>query len=386
MLAYMGVRHMVHKRNMHRIERNQNDQEHYGGRHHRLGAAAQAEENTAYGQTLSAVSVAVWGLVVAKAKAGVDAAAKNDIESVGAMLKKVGVFCTLIAGASLLQMMGAANTTNPVEAVQAASSSHKLKAEHHPRSYYDENSSHYQGGAHNALVNSVKSGEFKLPTHEPEFGHEVLVHVAKQLHSGKISAKSSVLDKEPEFGHEALVHVGKKLYTGEMKRDSPIASQSSLGGAHNVALAVLTEQSNQFKRAREESKSNEGFSLFSLFGHKKHHHKQSREHRHKNLKHTGAFIGFIAILAICIGFYIKAKTYHDHLEKKKQLEDLMNNPNARVASGKKGKKVVDKIMKKTEESAEAPYQTSIDSMIKAAKAKKVEKKQAADQEAAINAY
>mmetsp|Transcript_5555 Transcript_5555/g.7408 ORF Transcript_5555/g.7408 Transcript_5555/m.7408 type:complete len:84 (-) Transcript_5555:1039-1290(-) len=76
------------------------------------------------------------------------------------MVKKVGILCAMIAGASLLQMMGAANTANPVEAVQKASTTHnKLKAEHHPASYYDENSSHYMGGAHNVLINLVKEGK-----------------------------------------------------------------------------------------------------------------------------------------------------------------------------------------------------------------------------------
>jgi len=163
MLGYMGLRHMVHKRNMHRIERDQNEEEHFGGRRHRLGASAQVED-TSYGQTFSAISVAVWGLVIAKAKSGIEAAQKNDVESVGAAVKKITVFTALIAGASLLQMMGAANTANPVEAVQTvASTQHKLKAEHHPASYYDESSSHYKGGAHNVLIDLVKSGNVQAP-------------------------------------------------------------------------------------------------------------------------------------------------------------------------------------------------------------------------------
>lgn len=71
----------------------------------------------------------------------------------------------------------------------------------------------------------------------------------------------------------------------------------------------------------------------------------------------------------------------------------MNNPNARVASGKKGKKVVDKIIKKTkqidsadEEAVEAPAESSVDSLIKAAKAKKALDKKAAPAPATANAY
>jgi len=263
-------------------------------------------------------------------------------------------------------MMGAANTANPVEAVKAASNApHKLQAEHFPESYYDESSSHYQGGAHNVLINLVKEG--KLEGKQPEFGHEAIIKIAKDFKKGKLQASNVKL-----------------------------GSQKALGGAHNVAMAVLTEQANKFKKARiqESTEASATTSFFSLFGR---HHRPSREQQHKNLKSTGAFVGFIIVLASCCTFYVMAKTYHDHLEKQEQLDDLMNNPNARVATGKKGKKVVDKIMAKTEdsddeeaaieESAPVPFKKSIDAMIKAAKAKKKQQKQeAAAQSAALSAY
>jgi hypothetical protein len=239
MLGYMVVRHMVHKRNMHRIENHQQENE-YSGRNHRLGASAQVEDDTAYGKVLSTISVAMWGLVVAKAKAGVEAAQKEDAQSIGASLKKIGMFCSLVAGASLLQMMGAANTTNPVEAVKSATRHAKLQSEHHPASYYDENSSHYQGGAHNVFMNAVKLGNIEEPT--PQFGHEAVIHAAKQLKKGK----TPIMDKQPEFGHEAVVHLGKNLMSGKISAPSA----RSMGGAHNVAMAVLTEQSNQYKKMR----------------------------------------------------------------------------------------------------------------------------------------
>lgn len=68
----------------------------------------------------------------------------------------------------------------------------------------------------------------------------------------------------------------------------------------------------------------------------------------KNLKSTGAFIAFIATLGVCVAYYVLARTYHQHLEKQEQLTALLNNPNARVATGKKGQRVVKKIMAKTE--------------------------------------
>jgi len=99
MLGYFAVRHFVHKRNMHRIEERERDQ--YSGRNHRLGASAE-HASADYGATFSAISVAIWGMVVAKAKAGVQAATSEDVKSVGGLVKKMGVFCTLIAAASLL--------------------------------------------------------------------------------------------------------------------------------------------------------------------------------------------------------------------------------------------------------------------------------------------
>jgi hypothetical protein len=143
---------------MHEYEKENERTDHhqkYSGRHHKLGASNEAVESSAYGQTFSAVSVAIWGLVVAKAKTGVDAAAKNDAASVGGLVKRVGYICALIAAASLTQFMGHYNTTNPVEAVtKATASTHKLQAsnERHPDSYYDKTSSHYMGGGHNVLI------------------------------------------------------------------------------------------------------------------------------------------------------------------------------------------------------------------------------------------
>lgn len=94
----------------------------------------------------------------------------------------------------------------------------------------------------------------------------------------------------------------------------------------------------------------------------------------KNLKETGAFVAFISTLAVCIWFFVTLKTYHAHLEKADQLDAILKNPNARVAAGKKGKKVVKKLQaKNTELKAEkvaASDENSIEALIVAAKAKK----------------
>ncbi len=71
--------------------------------HHRLAASNEAsDESAVYKQTFSALSMAIWGLVVAKAKAGQEAVSSKDAASVGSIVKKVGTICAMIAAASML--------------------------------------------------------------------------------------------------------------------------------------------------------------------------------------------------------------------------------------------------------------------------------------------
>lgn len=63
------------------------------------------------------VSLAIWGLIVSKAKSGLEAASSSDEKSVGSLVKRIGTFCGLIVVASLCQLMSQQNTSNPVEAV-----------------------------------------------------------------------------------------------------------------------------------------------------------------------------------------------------------------------------------------------------------------------------
>ena len=65
-LGVMAFRHFVHTQRIHSTE--------FSGRSHRLGASNEDLESDAYKQTFSYLSIAIWGLVVTKAKAGVEAA------------------------------------------------------------------------------------------------------------------------------------------------------------------------------------------------------------------------------------------------------------------------------------------------------------------------
>ena len=322
----------------------------YSGRQHRLGASNTAvEESNAYGQTFSALSMAIWGLVVTKAKAGQEACSSKDAQSVGGIVKKVGTICALIACASMFQLMGSLNTANPVEAVQKATSSgHKLQSSHqsHPASYYDKTSSHYMGGAHNRLIEAAKSGELSQAAVKPQ-----------QMQPTEV------------LGHNLLIDFAQK----SMGNASSVAmpSMAAMGGAHNVAMQVIAQKSNEFKNARKNTQTTSASSYFRTT-------QASQAQYQKNLQGTLSFLGFIATLAVCMYYYVIFKTYHAHLQKQDSLNALLNNPNARVASGKKGKAIMKKLMGKHKElkakaePKKAESASSIDALLEAAKTRNVE--------------
>lgn len=151
-----------------------------------------------------------------------------------------------------------------------------------------------------------------------------------------------------------------------------------MGGSHNVALAVLTEESNKFKASRQSSTSSRNSA--GLFSYLSTSRVQSEAQYERNLLSTQKFVAFIACLAFSVYFFVTFKTYHAHLTKQDQLNTLLKNPNARVASGKKGKQVVKKLMAKNEEikaiakvEDDSADEESLATLIKAAKAKKAQK-------------
>jgi len=89
------------------------------------------------------------------------------------------------------------------------------------------------GGAHNILLNaakeSMKSGKaLQMPSpRRGNMGHNLIVDIAKESKSGNVDQN---------------VQIGVK--NGKVS----VSSQKSMGGSHNVAMAVLQEQSNKFKK------------------------------------------------------------------------------------------------------------------------------------------
>lgn len=262
------------------------------------------------------------------------------------LVKKVGAICALIAAASCFQLMGTMNSVEKGVAAKAPKTeSPKLQAsnESHPASYYDRSSSHYQGGAHNVLINKAKesmSGVRAVEQEQGNYGHNILIRAAKESMGKKVPA----VQGSGNYGHNVLVNYAQAHTAGEVSSTVTVPSAQSMGGSHNVAMAVLAEQSRNFKKQQSKKQVQGGMStFFSSFANRN----VSEKQFNKNLKSTAAFVGFMITLAMCVSFYVTLKTYHAHLQKRDQLIALMKNPNARVAVGKKGKEVVKKLAKKS---------------------------------------
>lgn len=74
------------------------------GAHPLLGASH--DEISSSASTFSAMSALMWGLVLQKARKGVEAAGSKDTQTVQGLLKKGVVMICMIAAASLCTYMG----------------------------------------------------------------------------------------------------------------------------------------------------------------------------------------------------------------------------------------------------------------------------------------
>lgn len=108
-----------------------------------------------------------------------------------------------------------------------------------------------------------------------------------------------------------------------------------MGGARNVALSMMDQ------RSKSKTSLSSGFpDLQALLASRK---PMTQKEHEQNLRSTGRFVAFIVTGSLCIAFFIHFRTYHASLEKLDQLTALFNNPNARVASGDQGKRILKKL-------------------------------------------
>jgi preprotein translocase subunit Sss1 len=111
-----------------------------------------------------------------------------------------------------------------------------------------------------------------------------------------------------------------------------VPTQASMGGAHNSALNAIAMQSNAKKNAKVTTPT-----VASALSNRK---PLSQEEFNKNLKVVGAFVGLIGTVGACIYFFVSLKVYHGSLEKLDALNNLLANPNARVATADQGKQIM----------------------------------------------
>jgi len=105
----------------------------------RLGAANVAEQTDEMSNMFSGISVFIWGLVLTKARSGMEAANTKDSGSVGGLLKKSAGLMFLIGIASVFQLLSTFKGEMP-EAVQSVAK-HALQSSHEVQrsdSFYDK--------------------------------------------------------------------------------------------------------------------------------------------------------------------------------------------------------------------------------------------------------
>jgi len=128
-----------------------------------------------------------------------------------------------------------------------------------------------------------------------------------------------------------------------------------MGGAHNVALANLSQRLQTRPTVQMEQVGFLGTLRASLASRQP----VGEQEYAQNLRTTGAFLAFIATGAACIAFYVNFRTYHLALEKLDSLTALFHNPNARVASGDQGKRILKKLGVSNEDDQPEERQTRL---------------------------
>jgi len=108
--------------------------------------------------------VLIWGLVLAKARSGLEAVETKDTSKVSGLLSRVASLIGLIICASVFKLVASLTEPKITPTVKPLlkQSFDVSPDEEHPSSYYDESSPHYLGGAHNVALQQLREGN--VPT------------------------------------------------------------------------------------------------------------------------------------------------------------------------------------------------------------------------------
>lgn len=105
---------------------------------------------------LNSFSVMIWGMVLAKAKKGMKAAESDNHITVKKMLRQATTLILLVCVASFAKFGAEMSQKETFVASRhptlKAAHSTVITEEVHSDSFYDPNSSHYMGGAHNVAL------------------------------------------------------------------------------------------------------------------------------------------------------------------------------------------------------------------------------------------
>lgn len=149
------------------------------------------------------------------------------------------------------------------------------------------------------------------------------------------------LEAAPETVHKALK--APKLEAGKPESFYDSSSSHYMGGAHNVALAKLQ---GSLPEASKKLSSGKG-SVMSHLGnqYKKTTKSQGsqREMMNAKLGELCCFLSFLGTVACGVFYLVTFKTYHSAVDKLDKITAIFNNPNARVAAGTQGKRVLKKL-------------------------------------------
>lgn len=225
------------------------------------------------------------------------------------MLRKAGKLIILIVVAAFIKFgaeisvvhreVQVAKTHAPRHALRSASPTH-AGPKKHLDSYYDPTSSHYMGGAHNVAL--------------AQLSEEPLVDIS-DTYRGKNLARFNAQ-------HAAYEDIST-VWANARARNEEIADRGS----------IMSTLGKMYKSGFVETESSSD---------------------HANFKQQGSFIAFMALGSMSVVYFITFKNYHGSLQKLETLTALFNNPNARVAAGKKGKKLMKKINAVQEQPEEKP--------------------------------
>lgn len=319
-------------------------------KHHKLGASRSNDSGFDLQANAGGLSIMLWGLVLAKAKQGFQAASAKDSTTVKSKLSKVTLLISLIIGAAVCGFVAqsdlfAAEESSPKKALK---SKHSLQSSNMPESFYDENSPHYMGGAHNVALKQLAEGSNKKTIKEATSKKSVKKTNDVSMHSKALEHVASGALMKSLSNEKTAVKSSKKTVNDE---------KVDYLGNHNAALASLAKSTK--------SKIGDVPNAFK----KEFTKKANVSHKPFNFVRAAKVGASIFGVALCLAFHSVMKSYHAALKKQEQLTKLFNNPNARVAAGAQGKAVLKKIAETKKQAKKAPKKK----VVKAAPKKVVKK-------------